>query len=96
MAKFNPNDEFYDFTEIVMWPESQNLMEFEGFKQNCVLINSDKGLEEFGSSAYRVKADWLRKVRNGLIPTIHDSDYNDENDDDDLLVDYGFPYDEEE
>lgn len=47
--------------EIVCWPDIQFLMEMEGFRDNAYLINDKKGIEEFGSSAYFVKSDWLEK-----------------------------------
>ena len=61
--------------EIVCWPESQMLMEKEGFYDNCSLINSDRGLEEFGSSAYLVDKDWYQKFINGeLSDAVYDDD----------------------
>lgn len=47
--------------EIVCWPDIQVLMELDGFNENAYLINDEKGLEEYGSSAYFVNSDWLRK-----------------------------------
>lgn len=46
--------------EIVCWPDVQLLFSKDGFKQNAYLINDEKGLEDFGSSAYFVNSDWLR------------------------------------
>ena len=57
--------------EIVCWPESQMLMEKEGFFDNCSLINSDRGLEEFGSSAYLVDKDWYQKLNNNNYGKIY-------------------------
>lgn len=71
--------------EIVCWPESQMLMEKEGFFDNCSLINSDRGLEEFGSSAYLVNKDWYQKFINGELS---DAEYNDEDIDDMLDICY--------
>jgi hypothetical protein len=71
--------------EIVCWPESQMLMEKEGFFDNCSLINSDRGLEEFGSSAYLVDKDWYQKFINGELS---DAEYNDEDIDDMLDICY--------
>ncbi|MGM9741671.1 MAG: hypothetical protein ACI3ZC_01260 [Candidatus Cryptobacteroides sp.] len=45
--------------EVVCWPESQMLMELDGFEENSYLVNDDKGLHEFGSSAYFVNRKWL-------------------------------------
>lgn len=72
---------------VVTWQESQNLMEKKGFIKHCVLINSEKGLELYGSAAYLVDEKWLKKVEQGLIP---DSD----EDEGELMVDYSFPEDD--
>ena len=71
--------------EIVCWPESQMLMEKEGFYDNCSLINSDRGLEEFGSSAYLVDKDCYQKFINGELS---DAVYDDEDIDDMLDICY--------
>lgn len=47
---------------VVGWPEIQSLMELEGFEENAYLILDDKGMEDFGSSAYFVNEDWLNEV----------------------------------
>ena len=47
---------------VVTWPEIQMLMEVEGFRDNSYLINDEKGLEDFGSSAYFVNIEWLDSV----------------------------------
>ena len=46
---------------IVCWPESQMLMEHPEFNR-CYLINDEKGLEDFGSSAYFVPVDMVEDV----------------------------------
>jgi hypothetical protein len=75
--------------EIVCWPESQMLMEKEGFYDNCSLISSERGLEEFGSSAYLVDKDWYQKFINGeLSDAVYDDDADDMLDiccDDDII-----------
>ena len=43
---------------IIIWPESQELMEQEGFDDNTYLINDDLGLDKFGPSAYFVNESW--------------------------------------
>lgn len=48
--------------EVVCWPESQVLMELDGFVENSNLVNDDKGLLEFGSSAYFVNRKWLEEI----------------------------------
>lgn len=66
---------------IVCWPESQMLMGTEGFYDNCSLINSERGLEEFGCSAYLVDKDWYQKFINGeLSYAVYDDDDADEQD----------------
>ena len=46
---------------VITWPEIQEFMEIEGFRENSYLINDEKGLEDFGSSAYFVNYDWYKK-----------------------------------
>ena len=52
---------------VVTWPESQNLMDLEGFEENCHLINDESGLAQYGSSAYFVNEDWLREKEKNSI-----------------------------
>lgn len=40
--------------EIVTWPESQMVTEYDGCFENIALINSEAGLDAFGSSAHVV------------------------------------------
>ena len=49
-----------DTYEVVCWPEIQFLFGEEGFEQNSYLINDEKGIDDFGSSAYFVNSDWLQ------------------------------------
>lgn len=53
--------EALDGYEIIMWPEVQTLFEKEGFRDNSFLINDEDGMSMFGSSAYVVSMDFLRK-----------------------------------
>jgi hypothetical protein len=46
---------------VITWPEIQEFMEIEGFRDNSYLINDEKGLEEFGSSAYFVNYNWYKQ-----------------------------------
>ena len=48
--------------EIVVWPESQELMERKGFTEHCKLINDEEGLARFGSAAYLVDKEWLHST----------------------------------
>lgn len=50
--------------EVVTWPDVQELMGLCGFEENSYLINDDKGIEDFGSSAYFVRTDWLEELNN--------------------------------
>lgn len=52
------------FYEVITWPEVQELMELDGFRENSYLINDEKGMEDFGSSAYFVSVNWLINIRN--------------------------------
>lgn len=67
---------------VVCWPESQMLMTKKGFYEHCELINSEKGLDKYGSSAYLVDEDWFNQIE-----TIEDEDedYNGE-----LSINYDF------
>ena len=47
---------------IIQWPEIQDLMDKEGFRENACLANDDYFQQEYGSSAYFVNVDWLSKV----------------------------------
>lgn len=73
--------------EIVCWPESQMLMEKKGFYDNCTLINSEKGLEKYGSSAYLVEKDWYDKFMNNEL---EDADEDIEDVEMELMVDWEF------
>lgn len=44
---------------VVCWPDSQDLMDKEGWEENSMLINDEHGLETYGSSAYLVCSKWL-------------------------------------
>jgi len=52
---------------IITWPESQNLIDFEGFEENCCLINdsiiefNNSFLYRYGSSAYFVNEKWFNE-----------------------------------
>ena len=50
-----------DTFEVVCWPESKMLMELDGFEENSYLVNDDRGLLEFVSSAYFVNRKWLEE-----------------------------------
>ena len=51
---------------IVVWPESQMLMEQDWFQDECHLINDDKGIERYGSSAYFVPEDRIKSLETTL------------------------------
>ena len=53
-----------DTFEVVCWPESQMLMELDGFEENSYLVSDDRGLLEFGSSAFFVNRKWLEEKVN--------------------------------
>ena len=50
--------------EVVEWPQSQELMDNKGFKENAFLINDEEGMKRFGSSAYFVNKEWLNSTSN--------------------------------
>lgn len=49
---------------VVTWTDDiQSLMDKEGFKENSYLINDEKGLDDFGSSAYFVNEEWYESIK---------------------------------
>lgn len=50
--------------EVITWPEIQELMECDGFREHSYLVNDNKGIDDFGSSAYFVEKEWLSEVLN--------------------------------
>lgn len=47
---------------VVEWPDVQYLMDMEGFGDNSYLVNDEKGIEDFGSSAYFVDKEWYNSI----------------------------------
>lgn len=44
---------------VVTWCDNiQFFMEQKGFEENAYLINDEKGLDDFGSSAYFIRKSW--------------------------------------
>ena len=92
---------------IICWPESQELMERDGFRENCSLINGERGLDIYGYSAYLVDKDWYDEYANApFVEDDADMD-NDEDEDydnedelqiafDDDLIELGFLDEEDE
>lgn len=50
---------------VIQWPEIQELMDKEGFKENSFFVNDPLGLDTFGSSAYFVNEEWLNTINDG-------------------------------
>lgn len=48
--------------EIVIWPEIQNYMTIDNFRENAILINEESFVDIVGSSAYFVNTEWKRKA----------------------------------
>ena len=46
---------------VVTFPEIQEYLEQEGFEENAYLINDEHGINDFGSSAYFVRSEWLKE-----------------------------------
>jgi hypothetical protein len=57
------NDDDQDDFLVVEWPASQELMEYEGFMDNCTLLLSDG----FGSASYLVNKHWYGKLHSGQL-----------------------------
>ena len=51
-----------DTFTVVCWPEVQDLMAYEDFHSNSVLIDNKEMYDEYGSSAYLVRTQWLNKI----------------------------------
>ena len=47
---------------VIGWPDIQQYMDIPGFEENSYLVNDEKGMEDFGSSAYFVDEDWLESI----------------------------------
>lgn len=56
------NTNMKDLYKVVQWPDIQELMDKPGFEDNSYLINDDKGLDDFGSSAYFINLQWLEEL----------------------------------
>ena len=76
---------------VVTWPESQILFDCEDYQKHCKLINGDKGLDCYGSSAYVVDKDWWDKRTDSINDN---EEYDEENEVeccyDEELMDLGF------
>ena len=55
-----------DLFTVVTWPESQVLMELEGFEDNAILINDEPFLTEYGNSAYLVRVSWIELLKHTI------------------------------
>jgi hypothetical protein len=53
--------------QVVTWPESQNLMQYDWFENECFLINSERGLNTFGSGAYFVPVNRLIEIMPDIL-----------------------------
>lgn len=47
---------------IICWPEIQEYMDKEGFKENSSLILDDHLVDTYGSSAYFVSNTWIKEL----------------------------------
>lgn len=73
---------------IVTFPKSQSLGDKKGFFENVELINSDKGVELYGSGAYLVNKEWYENVKKG---NVEDVEYTDEEYENNLEINYTYP-----
>lgn len=48
--------------EIVVWPDIQEYMVIEGFRENAMLINEKPFINLVGSSAYFINSNWKKKA----------------------------------
>ena len=61
-----------DIYIAVYWPETQELLEDLEFLNNAILINNAELYDEYGSSSYMVRAEWLMKKSNSYKKRILD------------------------
>lgn len=47
---------------VITWPDIQELMVEEGFREHSYLVNDEQGIIDFGSSAYFVDIEWLKSL----------------------------------
>lgn len=52
---------------VIEWPDSQELMDQEWFSE-CILINTEEGIIEHGSSAYMVPKWRYQEFINSNMP----------------------------
>lgn len=48
---------------VITWPDTQELMDEEGFEENSILINDGPLYDKYGDSAYMVNLNWLSKTQ---------------------------------
>ena len=60
------DDDDQDAFVVVSWPESQELMDYEGFYENCDFISGDT-LEP---CSYLVRKNWYGKLLNGKLQKV--------------------------
>ena len=46
----------------ITWPEVQELMEYNDFRDNAVLITDGKLYQTYGDSAYLVEEEWYNRI----------------------------------
>jgi len=46
---------------LILWPDSQEYMEEDWFRDECILMNDERFLNEIGSSAYFIPKKRLIK-----------------------------------
>ena len=51
---------------IIEWPEIQEYMSYEGFRENACLINDESWLDQYGSSSYFVNESWINQIDKKL------------------------------
>jgi hypothetical protein len=51
-----------DTFEIITWPDIQAYMILEDFNENACLANAEWCINEYGSSAYFVRKEWLNSL----------------------------------
>lgn len=94
--KPNTNDSHPGLTLVVTWPESQIITSYEGFQDNAILINSEAGLDAYGSCAYRVNPKWWNDVKRGKIRELSEEEIEAILESEDWEEDYDFLEEDDE
>ena len=52
---------------VIQWPDIQAFMEYPEFATDCFLVNDERGMEVFGSSAYFVPENLILRAQDEAL-----------------------------